>query len=248
MRLLHLRYCRLRVTGRADRVYLPLNLRDYAAFEADVLRLAPEGNPLRLFLQGAPGPQYAAASPVHAAASPVPAAAMPASETPAPQQRTPAADAPAPDEAAVAEAQRRIAADNSLKSGANWFFWVAALSLVNTAAVLLGWEWSFVIGLGTTQIVDGLALGVAQEIAQGGWVVQTVGVVLDILIAGVFAAAGLLARRRHRWAFIAGMALYALDMVPLLLLQDWAAAGFHLLGLWGMFTGLRALRAPKGAA
>ena len=41
-------------------------------------------------------------------------------------------------------------------SGAQWFFWVAALSVVNTLIGLSDSDWSFIIGLGITQMIDGV--------------------------------------------------------------------------------------------
>ena len=47
--------------------------------------------------------------------------------------------------------------------GATWFYWIAALSLINSVVILMGSEWSFIIGLGVTQFVDGVAANVAQQ-------------------------------------------------------------------------------------
>ena len=52
-------------------------------------------------------------------------------------------------------------------SGANWFFWIAGLSVVNSLAAFFDVEWGFIIGLGITQIVDGIAWVVAEETSGG---------------------------------------------------------------------------------
>ncbi|MCK4829211.1 hypothetical protein KA005_76515, partial [bacterium] len=50
----------------------------------------------------------------------------------------------------------RVKFEKQLKSGANWFFWIAGLSLVNTIVFLFDGSIYFVVGLGITQIVDGI--------------------------------------------------------------------------------------------
>ena len=40
------------------------------------------------------------------------------------------------------------------KGGANWFYWVAALSLINSAAFVFGAGVHFLAGLGLTEIAD----------------------------------------------------------------------------------------------
>jgi hypothetical protein len=45
------------------------------------------------------------------------------------------------------------------KSGANWFYWIAGLSLATSLIALGGGSWGFLISLGTTQVIDGLAAG-----------------------------------------------------------------------------------------
>src|SRR5262245_38242766 len=47
------------------------------------------------------------------------------------------------------------------RSGAQWFYWIAALSLVNSVLAIAGQDWRFIIGLGITQLVHEMG-------AQGG--------------------------------------------------------------------------------
>jgi hypothetical protein len=42
--------------------------------------------------------------------------------------------------------------EGRMLGGANWFFWIAALSLVNSIISLYGGGWGFSIGLGFTQL------------------------------------------------------------------------------------------------
>ncbi len=139
-------------------------------------------------------------------------------------------------------AQELAQLQNQSKSGASWFYWIAALSLVNTIIVLLGGDWSFILGLAITQIVDALATVLREQVGGTiGIVIRIISVVLDLLIAGLFYLFGLLAHKKYKWSFIIGMVLYVLDGLLFLLLKDWLAMGFHLLALFFLYQGLRAL-------
>jgi uncharacterized membrane protein HdeD (DUF308 family) len=52
---------------------------------------------------------------------------------------------------------------------------------------------------------------------------MAVALVFDFIAAGVFALVGYFASKHHPWAFILGMALYALDALVFLLLMIYAA-------------------------
>ena len=105
--------------------------------------------------------------------------------------------------------------------GSGWFFWIAGLSLINSVIILAGMEWSFLIGLGVTQIIDSVAMAFAEEAtARGKTILPVVAFILDVLVAGSFVLWGVLARKHYRWAYIVGMILYALDGLLFLMVQD----------------------------
>lgn len=131
--------------------------------------------------------------------------------------------------------------DPRVKSGANWFFWIAGLSIVNIIIFRLGIELTFLIGLAGTVFVEGFGIALAEELPGSATLVMALTLLAEILVAGIFVVFGILARKGLRWAFIVGMVLYALDGVVWLLFGDYLPAVFHLLGLYGLFTGLRAL-------
>lgn len=137
------------------------------------------------------------------------------------------------------------ALEQRLRSGANWFFWIAALSLVNSAVFLFGGSWSFFAGLAVTQVVDGLVVAIsgANEFSLAR--VITLGI--DVFIAALFAACGVFAGRRQNWAFVAGMILYALDGVLALLFGAFLSAGFHVFALVMIFKGFSAARELNAA-
>ena len=61
----------------------------------------------------------------------------------------------APETVLTEEQERAVEIEkyrSAFLSGANWFFWIAGLSLVNSLIILFSGEWSFIVGLGATQI------------------------------------------------------------------------------------------------
>jgi hypothetical protein len=77
-------------------------------------------------------------------------------------------------------------------------------------------------------------------IRQAG-LVMALALVAEIMVAGIFVLLGALARKGLKWAFILGMVFYALDGIIWLAFGEYLPAGFHLLGLYGLYTGVRAL-------
>jgi hypothetical protein len=116
--------------------------------------------------------------------------------------------------------------------GARWFYWVAAVSLINTVVALSGQHWRFIIGLGTTQVANALALRTGR-----GWAPA---LLLDLVLIGGFVLLGYLALQGRLWAFAVGFAVYALDGLIFLAGRNWIGLGFHLFVLVMVFKGLQA--------
>ena len=91
-----------------------------------------------------------------------------------------------------------------MKSGASWFYWIAGLSLINSVAATAGVNWRFIFGLGITQVLD--AMG-----TQFGGAAKIITLALNLVVAGIFILFGVFAHKRHLWAFIVGMVLFAMD-------------------------------------
>ncbi|MGB9593717.1 MAG: hypothetical protein ACPL7R_06240 [Anaerolineae bacterium] len=148
---------------------------------------------------------------------------------------------PALQQVAASQEQQRL--ERQCRSGANWFYWIAGLSVINTLVGLFGGRVTFLIGLGFTQLVDGIVQAMATIVSQDiALVVRIVGLVVNVGIAVLFVVFGALANQRRKWAFIVGMALYALDGLLFIWVQDWWSFGFHLLALYALYTGFSALR------
>jgi hypothetical protein len=129
---------------------------------------------------------------------------------------------------------QRYKLEQRKKASANWFYWIAGLSIVNSVAVHAGSSWSFIAGLGLTQVID--ALGA--KIGSSGAVIA---LVLDVLAAGVFVLLGYLART-YNAVFVIGLALYALDALIFLFVGQFIGVLFHVLVLYWIFSGFRAAR------
>ena len=141
--------------------------------------------------------------------------------------------------------------ESGIKSSANWFWWVAGLSIANSIATMLELKYGMLLGLGLGQFIDAMFYYDLEGNFQDPSVVaKVVHLFLTACVAGVFVILGFFARRRSLAAFVIGMVLYALDALLFVLLGDWVAVGFHafvLLMLWGGLSLLRALRAQPPA-
>jgi len=130
-----------------------------------------------------------------------------------------------------------------LKSGANWFYWIAGLSLVNSAIYAFGGQISFILGLAVTQVIDALS---DTAIAAGApTALKAVAVVIDLVITAMFALFGYYAGKGLIWPFIVGIAFYILDGLVYLAGGDMFAAGFHAFALFFIIRGFLASRKLK---
>jgi hypothetical protein len=133
---------------------------------------------------------------------------------------------------------RRKSAEKNLNDGANWFFWIAGLSVVNIIFLLTGSDRTFIIGLGSTQLIDIILSGTDS-------IVRGIGFAIDAFIVGIFMLLGFLARKKMGWCFIIGMIFYALDGLIYLQIKDYLSLGFHALVLYFLYKGYSALRELK---
>jgi hypothetical protein len=111
-----------------------------------------------------------------------------------------------------------------LRRSANWFYWIAGLSLINAFAIKSNFE--FMFGSGAVQVAP--AFG------------QTAAIVTDVIVVGGFAVFGYLATHRHTWALAIGMLLYLADGALYVFGGDYLPALFHAYVLYVLFGGLQA--------
>jgi len=110
---------------------------------------------------------------------------------------------------------------NQFKSSANWFYWIAVLSIVNTLVLMFGGSYNFIFGLGVSQIIDSLSMSEFGEYS-------LLGIILNAIIAGVFYLFGYLAHKKQKSFYIIGMTFYALDGSISILGEDLLGIGFHI--------------------
>lgn len=130
--------------------------------------------------------------------------------------------------------QSKMKLKSQLDNGTNWFFTIAGLSLLNTVLYMIGSEWSFIAGLGITQIIDDIIISID---GMG----KLIPLAINVLIPGIFVAMGIIAKRRRLNAIlIIGIVVYSLDTLLFLFVQDWVSIAFHLLALYGFYSAIRA--------
>ena len=127
----------------------------------------------------------------------------------------------------------------SYKSGANWFYWIAGLTIVTSVIAFGGGGIRFLISLGITQIIDGVAEAIS---AEGGGAAKIVALIVSLLISAVFVIFGYLANQKMLWAYIVGMVLFGLDGLLSLVAQDWIGVIAHGVVLFFLFRGFMAGR------
>lgn len=146
----------------------------------------------------------------------------------------------AEDRAKMAHMHELMALQDRQASGARWFYWIGALSLVNSIAQLSGGNWSFCIGLGTTQVIDAIATGF-----QLGTTGKMIAFALDAVVSGLMLGFGFLAGKGMGWAYIVGMVLYAFDGLISFGCQDWLGLAFHGFAIFCIYGGWQANRQLK---
>lgn len=148
-------------------------------------------------------------------------------------------DSPAPDIDTEQLAAR-------VKSGANWFYWIAGLSVINSLIFAFGGQVAFVAGLGFTQLIDAVIQASVEDLGSPG--LKAVAIVFSLVFVIVFALAGYFANKRFFTAFVIGVIIYGADTaLVLFLLDSYIMAAFHAFALFFMVRGLMACRQLNAA-
>jgi hypothetical protein len=139
----------------------------------------------------------------------------------------------------AAEEHRRADLLDDSRSCANYFFLAAGLSALGTG--LLPIRFNIIVSIGLVDLVRfyGTALASLYPIAVYGIAAFWLLVLLGLGFAG---------RNGQRWAFLAGMILYAADMIVLMMTFSLWAFGVHAFFLYKWFEGQKALKDLHDAA
>jgi hypothetical protein len=125
------------------------------------------------------------------------------------------------------------------RSGANWFYWIAALTLVTSVISLLGGGWRFFLSLEITQVIDVIALGFSESFGEA---TKVIAIVLDVFISAMFAGFAFLAHKRQMWAYVLGMVVFLLDALLSIVFMDFIGIIVHGFVLFMMIRGFVAGR------
>jgi hypothetical protein len=132
------------------------------------------------------------------------------------------------------------------KSGVNWFYWIAGLSILNSLIFTLGGDLYFVVGLGVNYLLTGIIYGMTGvdfTLLPTGIKILTL--LLCVIASSVFFLFGYLANKKSAWAFITGMILYTLDGLIFLMIGDYLSIAFHAMALLFIFKGYSASQKLK---
>ncbi len=119
------------------------------------------------------------------------------------------------------------------RDDANYFFWAAGLSALGTG--LLPVRLNLLVSIGTVDLLTlyGRSLGPFYPLAVFSLAAMWLLVMLGLGFAG---------RSGHRWAFLAGIAIYAADMIALIVTFSLWAFGIHAFFVFKWFQGQKALK------
>jgi hypothetical protein len=132
-----------------------------------------------------------------------------------------------------------------IKRGANWFYWIAGLSVINSVAFAAGANFHFLAGLGVTEVADAIVDVFVREGAPPAF--RALSIVFDLIAVIGFALCGFFANKFSRTAFIVGIGFYFLDGIIVLLLGDFFMVAFHAFALYGLIRGFLATRELKAS-
>jgi len=168
--------------------------------------------------------------------------AMPGPEPTAEPQAVSAAPAAAVDEETALLEAKIHALQEKGRKGANWFYWVAGLSLVNSMLIHFGANIVFVVGLGVCEIADSIAVFAAEKHPAQGMIFHGIAIAFSVLASGIVLLFGWLANKRYLVPFALGMILYLLDGLILVFVQAWLDVAFHVYALICLGSGFLAYR------
>jgi len=135
--------------------------------------------------------------------------------------------------------------DGKFKNHMSWFYWIGALSFINSILAIVKSTFSFIFGLGVTQLVDGIAIGITERLQSDTKIIYVFSLVISLLFSGLFVLFGYLGNKKKKGAIITGVVLYGLDGILCLILGAYLDGAFHIWALVGLISGLVMLKGKK---
>lgn len=134
-----------------------------------------------------------------------------------------------------------------MRHGANWYYWIAGLSVINSAILLSEGATQFLAGLGVTQFANAIALHLSKQSPDNAIIFKAIAGVFTLMVAAVVLAFGYGSSRRSSTIFLIGMLLYTIDGLIYILFEDWLSIAFHVFVLTRLFSGFQACRQLNAA-
>jgi hypothetical protein len=128
-----------------------------------------------------------------------------------------------------------------VREAAHWFFWVVAVTVMDSLLVLLGGQIHRFTGLGATAVVDSFTgANPVGHLITNGWLATF------LMFLGFSALEG------RKSAFAIGLGVYACDAALLVVAHDYFCIPFHAFVLYQLYRGFAALQhsssSDEGAA
>ncbi|HEY2980264.1 MAG TPA: hypothetical protein VGJ22_03710, partial [Anaerolineales bacterium] len=111
------------------------------------------------------------------------------------------------------QAMRSIPPETAYKNIASNFYWIAALSMINSLVNVFSGTVRFPMGLEIAQVVDAIAFMLGRDIVGIKTAASVVGLLVNAGICGLIVVFGYLTSKRKDWPLITGMILYSVDAV-----------------------------------
>jgi len=108
-----------------------------------------------------------------------------------------------------------------LKNTSNWLLIIAVFSVINSFFLVAQVPIKFTIGLGATEFVNGVILGLTGKLG-------ILSIIITILISFIYVILWYLARKKIESALIAGIIFYAIDAIMLLVFKDFISVAIHI--------------------
>ncbi|MEN2776938.1 hypothetical protein [Acetivibrio clariflavus] len=216
--LICFKYLQLFCKGHGRPVWIPLSVMKKSMFIEDLVRYVPDENPLK---------NYITTGKILDVTKLVKVEELANSEMSEKQIS----------DIYVNEAFR---AKHAMKNGAIWFYLIAGLSIINTIAIFTGADWRFLAGLFILQFVDILALVINEHTPEIANFTMFIAIAINVFVVGILIVIGYFANKQHKWSFIVGMIVYALDMLVAIVFRDFVSIIVHVVALIGIYNGLKA--------
>lgn len=125
-----------------------------------------------------------------------------------------------------------------ISGGTSWFLLIGIISALNIIAVIFRQNVNFVSGLGINYVILGIMDGLNRAL---GIDLMTLGYVLSFLVCGLFILIWRKSKQQNKNYYLTGLIIYGIDTLFFLYPIQWYSLGFHVLALFGLYSGYKAL-------